>query len=160
MYIHIVSYHINHNMFQNDDAQPPTPPRSSPVRREGRNVNSSPATQRRNPSPAAQRGRSRSSSLYLTPSPRPNRLQRTPPQSNARPATSSPTRVPLTASRRSNIPRAQGNAQRHQPVQPPNAIASSSRVSGHQAPPPPATTSTSRTKGKTAPAAKRRKKNW
>ena len=141
MYIYIVSC-IHHDMFlqiQDDDRQPPTPPPSSPARWEGRNANSS---------PAAQGGRSRSSSFNLTPSPRTNRFQR------------SPTRAPLTPSGRSNIPRPEGNAQQRHPVQPPNAIASSSQVSGHQAPPPPATTSTSRTKGKTAPAAKRRKKNW
>jgi hypothetical protein len=151
----IVSYLIYHDMSQDDNAQPPTPPRSSPV-------SSSPARQRRNSSPAAQRRRSRSSSLYLTPSPRP---QRTPLQSlNARPATSSPTRVPLAASGRLNLPRAEGNAQRRQPIQqhapqPPNTTASSSQVSGREAPPPPATTSTSQTKRKkTAPAGKRRKK--
>ena len=127
-FIYVVSC-IHYDMFvkiQDDDTQPPTPLRSSPVRQEGRNMNLSPATQRRNSLPAAQRGRSHSSSLNLTPSPHPNQLQRTPPQSNACPAMSSPTCVPLIALGRSNTPRAQGNAQRCQPIQPLNVIASSS----------------------------------
>ena len=96
-------------------------------------------------SPLRQEGRSFSSSFGFTRSPSPNLFRRTP----LAQAMSSSTHEPLTASVRSNIE---------------NAIASSSRASGHQAPPPPAITSTTQNQGrKSAPTAKRfkrRKKNW
>ena len=135
-------------MFQDDNVQPPTPPRSSPVRQESRNVSSSPATQQCNSLPPAQWHRSHSSSLNLMLSP-PSQVQRTPPHPVLeRHATLSPIHGPLTASVHLNIPRAEDNPQRHQPIQPMNVIASSSQVFGHQAPPPLVATSTSRTKGK------------
>ena len=162
----IVYVHHAFLQIQDDNAWPPTPPQSSPLRQEGRNINLSPVTQRHNSLPVAQRCRSHSSSLELMPSPSPNRVGRTPPvQLNGCQATSSPTHEPLMASVRSNIPRAEGNAQQPWHTQPSNAIASSSWASGHQAPPPLVmtltSTSTSQTKGKkSAPARKQRKKNW
>jgi len=157
----IVYIHDTCLKIQDDNAQPPTPPHSSPLRQEGRNVSSSPLPQRCNSSPMAHRCRSHSSSLHLTPSPSPSQVRRTPHPASGHEATSSPTCRPLTASVRLNIPRAEGNAQWRHPIKPPNTMASSSQVSSHQASPPPAMTLTSRTKGKkTAPAGKRRKKNW